>query len=223
MNDEQLHKAWVELKAIHAKYLNKHKVNLPTEKSAKRIWLSILYATYKQDPEKYVSKNEISQIVTRIRPDLGGDQQVRHLKRDGWKLITGKPGFHKIDPYSPSSTFTQDTRRRTNLLRANNFGEIKEAYTNSCASCGTKEGEKSWRYGEVVRLEQGHRDPEQPQEIDNIIPQCQFCNKTYKSDFTFDENGFIRAIASINPVKRASQGVQESVWKLLRDKFEEKN
>lgn len=50
----------------------------------------------------------------------------------------------------------------------------------------------------------------------NIIPQCQYCNQAYKNDFTFDDKGRVRAIASAEPVKRATKPVQEKVFNWLK-------
>lgn len=216
---EELNQAWSERKAIHAKSLAEHGVHLPKEGTAKQIHLAVLYDAYKQDPERLVSKNEIARIVTKHMPHLATDQQVRHLKRDGWQLCTPTRGWHRLDPYTISSTFAQDTIRRATVLSTSDFEDIKEAYHFSCASCGVKEDEISWRYGEVVKLEKGHMNPETPQTIGSVIPQCQFCNKAYKSDFTFDEKGRVKAIASTDPVKRASKKVQKEVWKFLKTKF----
>ena len=216
---EKLQKAWKELKEIHKKHLQKAGVKLPKENSAKQIWLAILYDAYKENPNKLVDKNEISRIVIQLKPNLGTDQQVRHLKRDGWDLITEKGGHHRINPYKPATNFMYDLKRHEKLIPASNFEEIKKVYNGQCLTCGAKEGEKSWRYNEKVRLEQGHRDPDKPITKDNIIPQCQFCNKAYKGDFTFDERGRVRAVASVDPVKRASEKVQKSIWKFLKSKF----
>ena len=41
-----------------------------------------------------VHKDFISQVCQRDKPDLGQDQQVRHLKRDGWYLAEdARPGL----------------------------------------------------------------------------------------------------------------------------------
>ena len=217
--DDNLEKVWLELKEKHAEYLDKYGVKLPREGTAKQIWLSVLYEAHKINPSAFVDKNEISRIVMKFRPDLGMDQQVRHLKRDGWNLITEKQGRHRLEIKEPSPSFAQDATRTTNLLLSENFDDLKVAHNNSCVSCGAKEGQAHQQYHETVQLQRAHKDPSKPLAIENTIPQCQFCNRSYKSDFTFDDKGRIRAVASVNPVKRASPRIQKIIWKFLRDKF----
>lgn len=156
-----------------------------------------------------------------MMPHLGSDQQIRHLKRDGWNLITPRGGKHRLDPYKLSPSFARDYSRKAKVMKATDFEDIKKAHDYRCVSCGGQEGIIDYRYDEPIKLEQGHLDPEKPHVIGNIIPQCQFCNKTYKSDFTFDEKGRVRAVASINPIKRASKIVQKKTWDYLRDKHDD--
>ena len=91
-------------------------------------------------------------------------------------------------------------------------------YENRCATCGTKEGEPSHRYGEdKVVLQQGHRDPSKPAtDLDNIIPQCQFCNRAYRGDYVFDDKGRVSAIADLRPVQKATKSVQRKVYEWLK-------
>ena len=64
---------------------------------------------------------------------------------------------------------------------AENFEELKKEYDYTCLTCGAKEGEKHRLYkSEFVKLQRGHKDPEKSLSISNIIPQCQFCNRSYK-------------------------------------------
>lgn len=120
-------------------------------------------------PER-VHKDEISDAVRREYPNAGRDQQVRHLKRDGWN-IAGSGGFHQLaDPYRPDQGFVNERNRR-----------------------------------------QG--------EPDNIILQCQFCNRAYRRDFVFDSRGRARAVADVGPVRRANRAVQRKIWELLRQRF----
>lgn len=49
-------------------------------------------------------------------PNLGPDQQARHLKRDGWYLTDDGRGNHLLDPYKPSPEWETDNRRRHGRL-----------------------------------------------------------------------------------------------------------
>ncbi|MDE0151986.1 MAG: hypothetical protein OXK80_05795 [Bdellovibrionales bacterium] len=216
---EQLQKAWEDLKKLHKIYLNKYGVKIPIGKefnsSGKAVWLSVLH----YNKEKEVHKDDISKITQVHIPKAGSDQQVRHLKRDGWD-IGSKRGVHKLNPYYPSLEFMNMSNTKNKRLKSNDFEEIKADFGGRCATCGADEGKPNPRYGSnVVKLQQGHQDPlESGNEPKNIIPQCQFCNQTYKKDFVFDEKGRVKAVASIAPVKRARRIVQEQVFDWLKNK-----
>ena len=216
---EQLAEAWEEVKRIHRVYLARHGVKLPKESSYQRIWLSMLY----HFNDREVHKDEISDAVRREFPNAARDQQVRHLKRAGWNIEAGEePGSHKLDPYNPSPTYLIDQVRRKGVLHEEDFEERKRAFGFRCATCGAEEGEPHPRYGgENVELHQGHRDPNKSSEDpENIIPQCNYCNRAYKGDFVFDGKGFVRAIADVGPVKRASRTVKRKVLEFLLKFFE---
>ena len=108
-------------------------------------------------------------------------------------------------------------------LNAGTFDDIKRSFGYRCATCGAREGGPDPRYGEGhVQIQQGHQDPNGAgDDPDNIIPQCQFCNRSYKSDFVFDDKGRVRAVASAQPVRRASRSVQLKVLTWLKQNFGE--
>ncbi|MXX51335.1 MAG: hypothetical protein F4Z39_09980 [Chloroflexi bacterium] len=220
-NSTELQKAWEELQDIHAQYLARHDVKLPRaiqyNERAKSIWLAVLFHWEGQD----VHKNTISAVCQRDNSNLAPDQQVRHLKRDGWRLISDGQGNHNLDPYQPSLELLNDKTRRDGLLSAKSFEEVKRAFGYSCATCGAREGRPDPRYGEdKVKLQRGHRDPAKAATDKlNIIPQCQFCNRAYRGDFVFDEKGGALAIAGIGPVQRASDEVKQKVLRFLRELF----
>lgn len=218
---DDLQKSWEDLYNIYVQHLKEHEVKLPNvrryNEQAKSIWLAVLHY-YKGEN---VHKSFISEICQRDNPNLGPDQQVRHLKRDGWHLTNDGRGNHLLDPYQPSSEWETDKKRRHGRLRAKDFNGIKDAYENRCASCGTKEGEPSHRYGEdKVILQQGHKDPSKsPTDLNNIIPQCQFCNQAYRGDYVFDEKGRVSAIADLRPVRKATKAIQRKVYEWLKTQF----
>ena len=219
---EQLQRAWQEVKALHREYLAVHEVVIPSVEHYadhnKAVWLAVLWHFRDRD----VHKDEISAIVQRDVEGAGADQQVRHLKRDGWD-IGPRPGWHKLNPYEPSQEFVNANARKRRRLAATDFESIKQSFGNRCATCGAREGQPDPRYGrDRVRLQQGHRDPnEAGDDMANIIPQCQFCNRSYRSDFVFDEKGRVRAVASVQPVRRASDNIQRRILGWLKRKFEE--
>ena len=211
-----------EVESIWKGHLRRFDVKLPEVGTLRRIMLAILLAVRDRFGSKeWIHKDDISELIRRENPEAGRDQQVRHLKRDGWNLETKRPGFHRItDPYRPSSEWDSDSVRR-NTLSKGDFEAIKKAYNLRCATCGAIEGEPDPRYGsgDKVQLQQGHMDPEKPLGSGNVIPQCQFCNRAYRNFFTFDDKGRVRAVASEEPVKKASVPVQKRIHKWLMEKF----
>lgn len=211
-----------EVERIWKGHLQRFEVKLPKTGTWRRTTLAILLAVKDRfGPEAWIHKDDISELIRRESPEAGSDQQVRHLKRQGWNLETKGPGFHRIaDPYRPSSEWESDSVRR-NALSTGDFEAIKKAYNLRCATCGAIEGEPDPRYGsgDKVQLQQGHMDPEKPLGSGNMIPQCQFCNRAYKNFFTFDDKGRVHAVASEEPVRRASVTVQKHIHKWLMEKF----
>ena len=218
---DELQKSWEDLCNIHAQYLKKHEVFLPKVKQYNQQNNSIQLAVLHYYKDEDVHKDKISQICQRDNPGSGGDQQVRHRKRQGWNIISDGKGNHRLDPYKPSPEWETDKKRRHGRLNAKNFDDLKSVYDNRCATCGTKEGEPSIRYGEdKVVLQQGHMDPSQSAtDIKNIIPQCQYCNRAYRNLYVFDDKGRVSAIADIEPVRKASKNVQLKIYEWLKNKF----
>lgn len=99
--------------------------------------------------------------------------------------------------------------------------ELKQVHKNRCANCGAEEGKMHRLYDGIVKLQKGHQDPEKILNKANIIPQCQFCNSYYQSDFTFDEKGQVRAVANVGPVLRASKQVRNLVYEMLKEELGE--
>ena len=214
---DELQDAWEELKEVHTQYLSKHDVKIPDcekyNQRAHSIWLAVLF----HFKEKPVHKDYISDVCQRDKPGLGRDQQVRHLKRNGWAVEGDRKGNHTLYPYEPSLEWINERVRRNGRLNAKTFDEIKVTYSGRCATCGSIEGRPDDRYGkEKVKLEQAHMDPDlSATDLKNIIPQCQFCNRAYRRDFTFDDKGRVRAVADIGPVRRASLKVQSEIFNWL--------
>ena len=214
-----LQSAWEELQDIHTRYLARYEVKLPRaihyNDQAKSIWLAVLFH-YR---DKIVHKNSISAVCRRDRPSLAPDQQVRQMKRDGWRLHSDGKGNHRLDPYEPSLEYMNEATRRARLLSAESFDDIKRTFGYRCATCDAGEGEPDSRFGkDKVKLQRGHRDPAKPADDKlNIIPQCQFCNRAYRGDFVFDEKGRAWAVADIGPVRRASTDVKKKLFQFLEN------
>ena len=206
--------AWTEVQRIHREHLEAHEVNLPKENSPRWIWLAMLFH-YRPEP---VHKNEISDAVRRVFPNAAPDQQVRHLKRDGWNIVDHGPGLHALaDPFRPSADFQNEQARRRGTIAAADFESLKKKYGRRCATCGAREDEPDPRYGGApVKLQRGHKDPDGPaDDLQNILPQCGPCNQAYRRDFVFDSRGRVHSVADIRPVKRAGAHVRRKIRNFL--------
>ena len=208
------------------KYLKKYGVKLPKKNDTQeRLWAAILLILYDECPGQWIHKDDVGELARLVNPRLGADHQVRHLKRVGWNLETDpkRKGWHRFyDPHRPSPEFENDRLRHVSIT-GEDFDELKRAYSNRCATCGAEEGKPDVRYGslDLVVLQKGHMNPSREGVKGNILPQCQFCNRAYKDDFEFDSKGRVRAVASLRPIRRASEKVKRVVYDFLREHFNE--
>ena len=69
-----------------------------------------------------VTKDKISNIARKYKHNLATDQQVRHLKRDGWNLIDLGQGIHSIpDPKKVNESYELDQKRKEIHITAENL------------------------------------------------------------------------------------------------------
>lgn len=183
-----------------------------------------------------VHKDMVSEFVRKYIPNAAFDQQVRHLgSQYCWyvlnkgakipnteeKVPSGYNYLFSIEVANPKAV--AQALKRTGRLGAQNFYELKIAYSNRCATCGIEEGKKDIRNEEIVVLQQGHMDPRKPLTLDNTIPQCQYCNQTYKDYFIFNEYG--RVIAVNNPLilLKSPKKIQDEMISVLLEERNKKN
>ena len=90
-------KIWQSLVDDYEKHLKKEGVKIPKRPSSKASWLILL----KVFETAQVQKELFSDFAKIENSTASGDQQVRHLKRDGWYVL-GKgdeiPGVGKTVP-----------------------------------------------------------------------------------------------------------------------------
>jgi len=175
-----------------------------------------------------VHKDLVSEFVRKHIPNAALDQQVRHLGSQYlWYVLNKGAKIPNADEKVPSGynyLFSIELAnpiavamalKRTGRIGARNFSELKVAYGNRCATCGIEEGKKDVRNEEIVVLQQGHMDPRKSLTLDNTIPQCQYCNQTYKDYFVFNEYG--RVVAVNNPLilLKSPRNVQDEMITIL--------
>lgn len=198
--------------------------NNPTQLTTQELWLVFLYK-YKGN---FVHKDLISAFVRKYHPDAGLDQQIRHLGSQKFWYVLNKnekvpdtdcivpSGYHYLCSIeTPHPKAIVAFLKRRGRVAAKSFQDLKMAYHNRCATCGAEEGKKDWRTGDIVTLQQGHMDPRKPLTIDNTIPQCAYCNQTYKDYFRFDENGHVIAVNNPEILLRSPRDIQDEMVQVL--------
>lgn len=198
---------------------------------AKELQLIFLY--------KYINclvhKDIVSAFVRKYIPNAALDQQVRHLGSQClWYVLNKGANIPDTDEKVPSGynflfsiqianpIAIASSLKRIGRLGARNFNELKMVYSNKCATCGIEDGKKDIRNETIVVLQQGHMNPRKPLSLDNTIPQCQYCNQTYKDYFIFNEYG--RVIAVNNPLilLKSPKPVQDEMINVLLQERQKK-
>lgn len=183
----------------------------------------------------FVHKDMVSAFVRKYIKNAALDQQVRHLGSQYFWYVLNKgvkvpnadinvpSGYnYLVSIEMPNPKAVAEALKRTGRLAARNFCELKMAYGNKCATCGIDEGKKDTRNEEIVVLQQGHMNPRKPLTLENTIPQCQYCNQTYKDYFIFNEYG--RVIAVNNPLilLKSPKTIQDEMIEVLLKERENK-
>lgn len=209
----ELDTAWDAVEKAWRDNMERYGVKLPAENTANRLWLSILWLHRNED----IHKRAISKVVTHLRPDLSGDQQVRHLKSQGWRDVGGGRGWRRIDFGGVNPDWLVRQTRRGTAIPAETWEEVKARYDYRCAWCRVREGEAHWFNSAITRLQQGHKDPARPLAAANSIPLCQYHNQAMRDTLVLNDDGFPRAVASTALVESANIQVKREIWRMLRD------
>lgn len=175
-----------------------------------------------------VSKEELTAFIRNIGYDVIDVQQARHLAiQNGWYIISGQRGDVECVKYgvlpgqymlvSVEKPYPQYTsKKRLEHLNDNSWEELKKHYNNRCVSCGSLENEKNLLYpNSITRLQQGHKDPSKPLTMDNIIPQCQFCNVASRNFFVFDNKGKVVKIYNPKFILKSDEEIQLEMLRIL--------
>lgn len=108
------------------------------------------------------------------------------------------------------------TLKRTETLNDSTWDDLKKMYNYRCATCGSKEGDLNFLYpASTTHLQQGHKDPSKPLDLNNTIPQCPFCNRASRNYFVFDNKGRVEKIYDPHFVLRSDKEIKEIMLKLL--------
>lgn len=231
INDFYLKKYYDEIKNNWKKYLKEYSVKMPNLSSGGKYTINSLVLIYLYTKMgKKVSKQELTEFLKSMGIESNDVQQARHLaQQSGWYILSGTRGDSECKKYNiepgeymlknisePYPSYKQ--LKRTESLNANSWDELKAMYGYRCATCGSKEGEKSFLYpASITTLQQGHKDPGKPLTMDNTIPQCPFCNRASRNYFVFDNKGRVEKINDPQFVLRSSKDIQIEMLKILID------
>jgi len=179
---------------------------------------------------KAISKEEITIFLQNLGYQVNDMQQARHLsQQSGWYIISGQRGDSECRKYNVAAgeymLLTLDEpypqfndKKRSEYYSSESWEDLKAHYGNRCVSCGSEEGKINFLYkNSITRLEQGHKDPGKPLTLDNIIPQCQFCNGSSQNLFVFDNKGKIVKIYDPKFILKSDEEIQIAMLKLLME------
>ena len=184
MKQKMIYKIYKKIEQYHKECLEKHGVSLPKLKNNKGLYtkdaLILIYLSQNYPNTKKATKQELTQFIRKYYPNTNDVQQARHLgAQKGWWILAGgrdnivrslKRGeyqLHKLE--QPYPHFTK-SRRQT---KPSNWNDIKKLYSYRCATCGSEEEQPHLHWsGTKTKLQQAHKNPEQPLGKENIIPQC---------------------------------------------------
>jgi len=215
-------KLWKDEELEHIKGLPDE--DIPKMLDAKELQLIFLL----QYMKCLVHKDLVSAFVRKYIPTAAFDQQVRHLGAQyNWYVlnrgnripdegVTVPSGYnYLVSIETPNPKMLAQALRRIGRLAATNFEELKIAYGNKCATCGIEEGKHDVRNNSEAVLQQGHMDPRKPLTLDNTIPQCSYCNQTYKDYFRFNEYGRVIAVNNPEILLQSPRDIQDEMIEVL--------
>lgn len=239
LTDKQLQKKYESIKKYHKEYLEKEGVHLPNLKRAKKYTVRalVLIRLCEGYPNTSpVTKNELSSFVHQYVKDASGDVQAGRMlgKQSGWYIVTGTRGDaddHKVPRGSYKLISLEEAyprfipERRGVTVDEEFWIELKKSYNNSCACCGSKEN-KPHRYNPEIKrtkLQQGHKNPNLPLTVDNIIPQCECCNRPDRNNWIYNDEGRVVGIAKASIVDKCSDEIKKEIYATLYKHFLGKN
>ncbi len=235
MEDKEILEVYELIKKYHAQYLAQRGVKLPKlmrGKNYSKNALVLVYLCRNYPNTSIVSKDELTQFVRQFHPNTNDVQQARHLgAQNGWYISSGTRKDNVSLSLSDSEyhleTLEQSypgfTAERRECADGDDFfEELKRAYHYRCATCGSREGEphRYWKSTTTI-LQKGHMDPSKPLNKDNIIPQCEKCNRPDRNYWIYDKKGRVIGIANEKVIDRCSKQMRRKIYERLKVEFEQ--
>ncbi|MCS6919104.1 MAG: hypothetical protein NZM28_04985 [Fimbriimonadales bacterium] len=245
MTDKEVEETYALVSQLHAEYLQRGGVRLPALRNRNGNFtvdaLTLVYLARGYPNTQWVSKSELTQFIRQFYPDTNDVQSARHLgMQSGFYIVSTRRGnFLPEDNPPPRGRRTCYYLLRTlkephpafvaqrRLVSDTDFEEIKRRYDYRCATCGSREGESNLRYRQTrTELQQAHCNPKLPLQAENIIPQCQFCNRPDRNYWVYDKRGRVIGVAALRPIQKSiregylDEQQVESLYRYLRRRRE---
>jgi hypothetical protein len=236
LSDEEIREIYTVITTCHQQYLAEAGVKLPQLEKGGRFTkdaLVLVYLAQGYPNTRWFTKGELTELVRLHYPNTNDVQSGRHLgMQRGFYIVSSRRGNYlpegvpppEGDAYllvtleKPHPAFVPNRRSSADT----EFETVKQRYGYRCATCGSKEGEANLRYkNQRTQLQQGHRNPKLPLEGENIIPQCQFCNRADRNWWVYDERGRVVGVGAVKPIQRSiekgylSEQEVQSLYKYL--------
>lgn len=234
MSDKEILQVYNLIKEYHIKYLAPLGVKLPRLKIGNKYTknaLVLVYLCRNYPNTTIVSKEKLTQFVRKFYPDTTDVQQARHLgAQSGWYISSGTRKDNVSLSLSGSEyhleTLEQSypgfTAERREYIEGDDFfEELKREYDYCCATCGSREGEphRYWK-STTTTLQMGHMDPTKPLVKENVIPQCEKCNRPDRNYWIYDKKGRVIGIANEKVIDRCSKQMRHKIYERLKAEFE---
>ena len=238
MKDKEICNIYNNIKSFHKKYLEEYGVKLPALKNNKNLYtkdaLTLVFLAKGYPNTECVSKTELTNFIKKYYPNVNDVQQARHLAaQKGWYILSGtrndnssekiKPGYYKLKSLEECYPGFTAERRNENIT-GDDWNSIKEKYDYKCACCGSEEG-KPHRYmrNVLTRLQKGHKNPNEPLENGNIIPQCEICNRADRNYWIYNDKGRVIKIANAKVIDSCSNEIKKAIYQRLYNEFNGQN
>jgi hypothetical protein len=235
LSDLEIDYSYKQITKYFHDYLENLSVKLPNLYSNKQYTkdaLTLVYLVQGYPHTNVVTKEELTHFIKTFFPNTNDVQQARHLSaQKGWYILSGtrkdryngnflKAGEYKlITLEKPYPSF--NANRRIEFFDETYWGKLLDDYSHRCATCGSKNGEISYKWGNVVTfLQKGHMDPTKPLAPGNIIPQCESCNRADRNNWIYNKKGRVIGVANPRIIERSTLKVQKQIFEFLKDKFD---
>lgn len=219
---KQIKKSYLEIEKYHRKYLAEKGVSLPAlEKNDKftKDALVLIYLFQGYPNTRPVTKTELTQFIREYYPEVNDVQQARHLgAQKGWYILSGSrdnivlslnSGEYQL--YSLEKAYPKYKRHRD--FAELDWEDLKKAYGNRCATCGSEEGKPHLHWPDTrTEIQQAHMNPQKPLEKGNIIPQCQKCNRGDRNRWIYDNKGRVVGISNAAVIENCSQEIKRAIY-----------